>query len=52
MTTRTDPICGMEVDELDPPGGKSVYQETTYYFCGPGCKMAFDRDPARYAAVA
>ena len=48
----TDPICGMEVDERSPPGGKSDYQGTTYYSCGSGCKRTFDADPAEYAANA
>jgi YHS domain-containing protein len=21
---------------------------TTYYFCAPGCKVAFDKDPDKY----
>ena len=35
----------MRVDTENPPGGHSEYQGTDYYFCGPGCKVAFDRDP-------
>lgn len=40
-----DPVCLMEVDPTNPPGGHSQYQGKDYYFCGPGCKVAFDRDP-------
>jgi YHS domain-containing protein len=47
-----DPICGMDVDPANPPGGKTVYRGTTYYFCGPGCKETFDKDPERHAAAA
>ena len=46
-----DPICGMDVD----PGyaaGTSTYEGVTYYFCSPGCKRTFDRDPARHAKAA
>jgi len=42
-----DPVCGMEVDEKSP-AGRSTYQGKTYYFCSPGCKAAFDRDPERF----
>ena len=27
---------------------KSVYKEKTYYFCCPGCKPQFDKDPEKY----
>ena len=43
-----DPVCGMDVDEKKAPGGKSEYQGKTYYFCSPGCKKDFDRNPAKY----
>ncbi|MBI4300574.1 MAG: YHS domain-containing protein [Chloroflexi bacterium] len=42
-----DPVCGMEVDERNAPA-TSRYQGETYYFCGPGCKAAFDREPEEY----
>ena len=45
MAIAIDPVCLMEVDTENPPGGRSEYQGTDYYFCGPGCKVAFDRDP-------
>ena len=45
MATAIDPVCLMEVDTDNPPGGHSEYKGTDYYFCGPGCKVAFDRDP-------
>ena len=48
MATAVDPICQMDVDTENPPGGKSEYQEVAYYFCAPGCKVAFDRDPEKY----
>lgn len=43
-----DPVCGMEVDEQSA-AATSEYQGKTYYFCAPGCKRQFDRDPARFA---
>ncbi len=45
MPTAIDPVCQMEVDTDNPPGGKSDHEGTTYYFCAPGCKVAFDREP-------
>ncbi|MDI3299247.1 MAG: YHS domain-containing protein [Bacillota bacterium] len=44
-----DPVCGMEVDEATAPA-KAEYEGKTYYFCAPGCKRAFEREPERYLA--
>lgn len=43
-----DPVCKMDVDESNPPGGTSELNGKTYYFCAPGCKVVFDRDPDKY----
>lgn len=42
-----DPVCGMEVDEKKA-AAKSEYKGKTYYFCAPGCKIAFDENPEKY----
>ncbi len=42
-----DPICGMEVDPRTATY-KSEYLGQTYYFCSPGCKKAFEREPEKY----
>lgn len=42
-----DPVCGMEVDPKTTTL-KSTYQGKTYYFCSPGCKRDFDKDPQKY----
>ena len=42
-----DPVCHMEVDKEKAPA-KTEYEGQTYYFCAPGCKMAFERDPEKY----
>jgi Cu+-exporting ATPase len=42
-----DPVCGMMVDEKSA-AGKSEYQGQTYYFCSPGCKLSFDKEPDKY----
>ena len=44
----TDPVCGMDVDPGSPPGGKWKYEGETYYFCGPGCNRAFQKEPEAY----
>lgn len=44
----TDPVCDMHVDSVKPPGGTYEYQGSTYYFCGPGCNRAFQREPDAY----
>lgn len=42
-----DPVCGMQVDEK-AAAATSEYKGKTYYFCAPGCKAAFDKDPEKY----
>ena len=43
-----DPVCHMEVDVDDPPGGSWEHEGVTYYFCGPGCNRAFQKDASSY----
>ena len=45
-----DPVCQMDVEE-SKAAAKSEYKGTTYYFCAPGCKHAFDKDPEKYLSV-
>ena len=52
MATAIDPICQMDVDTDNPPGGQSEHEGTTYYFCAPGCKVAFDKEPEKYLSEA
>ena len=52
MATAIDPICQMDVDTDKPPGGQSEHEGTTYYFCAPGCKVAFDKEPEKYLSEA
>lgn len=46
----TDPVCGMSVDPVTArsKGLHSSYHDRDYFFCGKGCKLEFDEDPARY----
>jgi len=46
-----DPVCGMMVDPEKAPA-KSEYKGQTYYFCAPGCKVAFEKDPEKYLKAA
>jgi uncharacterized membrane protein YraQ (UPF0718 family)/YHS domain-containing protein len=43
----TDPVCGMKVDRaravVAETGGRRVH------FCSPGCRSAYEADPARYS---
>jgi YHS domain-containing protein len=43
-----DPICGMTVNEKTAQL-KSEFDGQTYYFCSPGCKRSFDKEPQKYA---
>ena len=48
MPIAIDPVCKMDVDTENPPGGQSEFQDAAYYFCAPGCKVAFDKEPEKY----
>jgi Cu+-exporting ATPase len=37
----------MEVNPSEA-AGTSEYKGKTYYFCAPGCKRDFDKDPEKY----
>ena len=43
----TCPVTG-EKFKISAQTTFSEYKGTTYYFCCPGCKPKFDKDPARY----
>jgi len=47
MKVAVDPICKMEVDPKTAKW-KSVYKGKEYYFCAPGCKVAFEKNPEKY----
>ena len=46
-TTFKDPVCGMDVTP-ETAAGTSEYKGVTYYFCAPGCKRSFDKDPEKF----
>ena len=45
-----DPVCGMDVnvEVARAQGLTSEHEGATYYFCGKGCKLDFQEDPARF----
>ena len=52
MFTKTakDPICGMTVDTASAKY-RSEFGGTAHYFCCPGCKQTFDKEPGKYVLV-
>lgn len=42
-----DPVCKMEV-QPETAAATAEYKGKTYYFCAPGCKAAFEKDPEKY----
>ena len=49
--TFKDPVCGADV-----AAGESAvtldYKGTTYYFCCPGCRRSFEKQPEKYLVQA
>ena len=46
--TAIDPVCAMKVNMENPRGGTYRHDDVTYYFCGPGCNRAFQKEPEEY----
>jgi YHS domain-containing protein len=49
-TQAPDPVCGMTVDiaYAAAAGLTTEHDGRSYFFCGKGCKLEFEDDPARY----
>jgi xanthine dehydrogenase accessory factor len=45
-----DPICGMLVD-VSRAKHKSEFDGNSFYFCCPGCKQKFDKQPEKYTLL-
>jgi YHS domain-containing protein len=43
-----DPVCHMQVDIDNPGGGTAAHEGKTYYFCGNGCRVVFQKEPQAY----
>ena len=50
MAKAIDLVCGMGVDTETAPA-KADYEGKTYYFCAPGCKKEFERNPRKYVGA-
>lgn len=48
--TVRDPVCHMDIDPATA-AGRSEYKGQTYYFCAPGCKVSFEKDPEKYLST-
>jgi xanthine dehydrogenase accessory factor len=48
--TAIDPVCGMTVP-ADDTSQPFEFEGETYYFCCPGCRAAFEKDPSAYTTV-
>jgi Cu+-exporting ATPase len=44
----TDPVCGMKVDENNPPS-QTQFAGKKYSFCSEQCRDKFERNPEEYA---
>lgn len=42
------PVMGTKIPDVCRAAGKSVYKGKTYYFCCPGCKPEFEKNPEKY----
>lgn len=49
--TEIDPVCGMNVPIDNPNGGTHDHEDKTYYFCAPGCRVAFSKVPEKYLSA-
>ena len=49
-TAAIDPVCGMTVDSATAEF-RSFHNGKAFYFCSAGCKVNFDKDPAKFAGA-
>lgn len=50
QTMAKDPVCGMDVNRevASAQSLTSDHDGETYFFCGKGCKLDFDEEPAKF----
>jgi xanthine dehydrogenase accessory factor len=46
-----DPVCGMTV-AIEGAREAAMYDDVSYYFCGPGCRRRFEADPSSFVHAA
>jgi putative ABC transport system ATP-binding protein len=49
MTMATDPVCGMAIERQ--LAISIEWEGQPYYFCAPGCRDEFSRDPGRFIGI-
>jgi len=42
-----DPVCGMWIIPEDA-ADEAIFKGKIFYFCAPGCKSAFEKNPKKY----
>ncbi|OGU77477.1 MAG: hypothetical protein A2V93_00270 [Ignavibacteria bacterium RBG_16_34_14] len=42
-----DPVCGMWIEPKDA-ADETLYKDKIFYFCAPGCKKEFQKNPEQY----
>jgi len=42
-----DPVCGMRINPEDA-ADETIYKGKIFYFCAPGCRNAFEKNPKKY----
>lgn len=42
------PVTGDKIASAAKAAGHSTFKGKTYYFCCPGCKPRFDKEPAKF----
>lgn len=45
--TVRDPVCGMWI-EPEYAADIEIFKEKIFYFCAPGCKIAFEKEPEKF----
>ena len=49
---KTDPVCGMTVDEKKKSEFQAQFEGRKYFFCSEECKKEFEDDPNGYVETA
>ena len=48
-----DPVCGMEIEEIDVPESLQAEVEgKMYYFCSPECRLEFEQNRRHFVHAA
>jgi YHS domain-containing protein len=49
----TDPVCGMEIEEIDVPESlQAEFEGKMYYFCSPECRLEFEQNRRHFVHAA